>query len=269
MKKWLMPLVVLSMSFMFALPAVAVSANAGKPIQLSHIPGPCDAGVEIRKQAEGPDSRTFSSGSNVAFEIEVTNPCDGNLTDVAVSDPLLPACDRNIGNLAPGGSVTYTCTDNNVTSGYTNVARVTGTFTGDGGTGDPEQRSDSDESTVVIEEPPPAGGGEGCTPGYWKQRHHSDSWATYNPDDDYEDIFGVDASFDKTLLGALKQGGGGEKALGRHAVAALLNAASGDVSYAFTTSEVITLVQNAYATGDFEGAKNALEAENEQGCPLN
>jgi hypothetical protein len=177
---------------------------------------------------------------------------------------LLPACDRNIGNLAPGAAVTYTCTDNNVTSGCTNVANVTGTFTGNQG---PEQVSDSDESTVVIEEPP-AGGGEGCTPGYWKQRHHFDSWAGYNPDDAYETVFGVNASFNKTILGALTQGGGGEKALGRHAVAALLNAANPDVSYAFTEAEVIAMVQKAYATGDFEGTKNALEAENEQGCPL-
>lgn len=114
---------------------------------------------------------------------------------------------------------------------------------------------------------PPPGGGEGCTPGYWKQPHHLDSWAGYSPDADYATTFGVDASFDLTLLGALRQGGGGEKALGRHAVAALLNAAS-DVDYASTTAEVIALVQDAYASGDFEGAKDLLAGENEQECPL-
>jgi hypothetical protein len=112
-------------------------------------------------------------------------------------------------------------------------------------------------------------GGEGCTPGYWKQSHHFDSWVDFVPGDDYETVFGVDASFDKTLLGALKQGGGGEKALGRHAVAALLNSSNPDVSYAFTSAEVIAIVQDAYATGDFEEAKNQLADENEQGCPLN
>ena len=67
----------------------------------------------------------------------------------------------------------------------------------------------------------------------------------------------------------MDQGGGGEKALGRHAVAALLNAASPDVDYAYTEAEVIAAVQNAYATGDFNRVKNDLEYQNELGCPLN
>jgi len=118
--------------------------------------------------------------------------------------------------------------------------------------------------------PPPPGGGEGCTPGYWKQSHHFDSWpAGYSTTDGYEATFGVDASFSKDLLGALKQGGGGEKALGRHATAALLNSANADVSYEYSTADVISLVQSAYASGDFEGVKNLLEAQNEMGCPLN
>jgi hypothetical protein len=98
---------------------------------------------------------------------------------------------------------------------------------------------------------------------------HFDSWTGYSPTDDYETVFGVDASFTLDLLGALEQGGGGEKALGRHAVAGLLNSTSGGVSYDYSTAEVIALVQAAYASGDFEGAKNLLEAANESGCPLN
>ncbi len=116
----------------------------------------------------------------------------------------------------------------------------------------------------------PPGGGQGCTPGYWKQEHHFDSWIVFEPGDDYEAVFGVTTSFRaETLLEALKQGGGKDKALGRHSVAALLNSVNPDVSYAFTTFEVIALVQSAYASGDFNGVKNVLEAENEAGCPLN
>ncbi len=122
-----------------------------------------------------------------------------------------------------------------------------------------------DNIEIMADTPP--GGDEGCTPGYWK--NHTDSWVGYTTDQNYEAVFGVDASFDKTLLGAAQQGGGGEKALGRHAVAALLNAANPGVDYAFTESEVIAMVQQAYASGDFEGIKNTLEAENELGCPLN
>lgn len=114
-------------------------------------------------------------------------------------------------------------------------------------------------------------GGEGCTPGYWKQPQHLDSWVTYSPTDSYDTVFGVTSSFGSTftLLQALKQGGGGEIALGRHAVAALLNSVNPEVSYEFSTAEVIAIVQNAYATGDFRTAKNLLQDQNEAGCPLN
>ena len=121
-----------------------------------------------------------------------------------------------------------------------------------------------DTTTTTV---PP--GGEGCTPGYWKQQHHFDSWVGYSPSDDFETVFGVDASFSATLGAALRQGGGGELALGRHAVAALLNASNPEVDYAYTTAQVIALVQEAYATGDFEGVKDLFEEANEEGCPLN
>ena len=118
--------------------------------------------------------------------------------------------------------------------------------------------------------PPPPPGDEGCTPGYWKQPHHLDSWEAtgFAPGDSFDVVMGVDSSFD-TLLDGVKAKGGGENALARHAVAALLNASNPDVAYGYTTGEVIALVQDAYATGDFESAKDLLEAENEAGCPLN
>jgi hypothetical protein len=124
--------------------------------------------------------------------------------------------------------------------------------------------------TLTRTPPPPPGGGEGCTPGYWKQRQHFDSWVGYQPSDDFEDVFGVVTGYPagaQTLLDVLKQGGGGEAALGRHAVAALLNAAGG-VDYAYTVAEVIAQVQGAYATGDFGPLKNDFEYQNELGCPL-
>lgn len=116
--------------------------------------------------------------------------------------------------------------------------------------------------------PPPGGGTQGCTPGYWRQPHHLGSWSGYAPADSYADVFGVPASFDLTLLEAVAQGGGGEAALGRHAVAALLNSSNTSVDYAFSADQVIALVQQAYANGTFDAVKNAFEAENEKGCPL-
>lgn len=124
-------------------------------------------------------------------------------------------------------------------------------------------------ATATPTETPPPDGGEGCTPGYWRQGHHFDSWVGYSPDDDFDSVFGVASSFGPATLGeAVQLGGGGENALARHAVAALLNAANDDVSYAFTTGDVIGMVQGAYATGDFESVKDQFEAENEAGCPL-
>lgn len=115
--------------------------------------------------------------------------------------------------------------------------------------------------------PPPNGGGEGCTPGFWK--NHLDAWTGYSPGADFDATFGVDL-FDPniTLEDAVNRHGGGVNALARHAVAALLNAAHPDVDSAFTAADVIELVQDAAASGDFEAAKDMLAAENERGCPL-
>lgn len=128
------------------------------------------------------------------------------------------------------------------------------------------EAGDGCDPTCMTEED----GGEGCTPGYWKGPHHFVDWSGYGTGDSYSTVFGVSPSFgDITLLAALRQGGGGEMALGRHAVAALLNAADSDVAYAYTETEVIAIVQDAYASGDFTGAKDALEAENDPTpCPL-
>ena len=101
--------------------------------------------IDISKQAEGPDSRTFDSGSDVTFEIRVENDGDVDLVDVSVSDALTPACDNVIGALAAGDSVTYTCEATNVTAGFVNVASATGTESRTS-----NQVSDSDESTVVL-----------------------------------------------------------------------------------------------------------------------
>ncbi|MFQ5524510.1 MAG: hypothetical protein ACE5F5_13220, partial [Acidimicrobiia bacterium] len=115
----------------------------------------------------------------------------------------------------------------------------------------------------------PRGGEDGCTPGYWKQPHHFDSWTTYSPTDDYPTTFGVNATCAGSLLDALEIGGGGEAALCRHATAALLNTANPSVNYFTDANGVIQAVQDAYATGDFETAKNLLDFENNRGCPLN
>jgi hypothetical protein len=119
----------------------------------------------------------------------------------------------------------------------------------------------------------PPSGGEGCTPGYWRQPHHLDSWepTNYGPGASVAGTFGsVDPTVDDlTLLEAVQLKGGKLNALMRHAVAALLNAAHPDVSYAMSSADVIAAVQDAVSSGEIEAAKDDLEAENEEGCPLN
>jgi hypothetical protein len=87
----------------------------------------------------------------------------------------------------------------------------------------------------------------------------------------FVDVFGVNAFPGMTLLQVLELNGGGLQALGRHAVAALLAAASPDVDYDLTTSQVISLFNAAYASGSastIESLKNRLDLLNNQGCPL-
>lgn len=70
------------------------------------------------------------------------------------------------------------------------------------------------------------------------------------------------------MLEALELGGGGYKALARHAVASLLNASNPEVDANFTEADVIALVQQAFDTEDFEDIKDMFADANEQGCTV-
>ena len=73
-----------------------------------------------------PKAQTLSEGGTATFKITVTNTGDVTLTDVTVTDPKSPDCDRNLGTLAVGQSKSYTCTKTNVTAAFQNVATATG-----------------------------------------------------------------------------------------------------------------------------------------------
>jgi hypothetical protein len=83
------------------------------------------------------------------------------------------------------------------------------------------------------------------TPGFWKT-HGGKTWLKtgLDPNDRFASVFTVDSTlslkttFDPTLLDVLKAGGGGTNALGRHAVAALLNASLPNSSYPYTPDEI-------------------------------
>ena len=124
----------------------------------------------------------------------------------------------------------------------------------------------------------PPGGDEGCTPGYWKQEQHFDSWVTYTQSQTMEDVFDIPDALgldNVTLLDALSLPGGSgatgaARILARAAVAALLNSTA--VGYPLSTAQVIAQVNTAFATSD-RSAMLALaadlDAKNNLGCPLN
>jgi uncharacterized repeat protein (TIGR01451 family) len=81
--------------------------------------------IDIEKN---PASQTVDSAGTAIFEITVTNEGNADLFDVNVTDALTPDCDRTIGTLAAGETMTYTCSLDNVTDDFTNSIQVTGDY---------------------------------------------------------------------------------------------------------------------------------------------
>jgi uncharacterized repeat protein (TIGR01451 family) len=81
----------------------------------------------------GDDTQAVVSGGTATFTVVVTNNGTRDLIDVVVTDALAPNCNRTESQTAglypglvfdPGESFTYTCTDTDITSAYTNTIRV-------------------------------------------------------------------------------------------------------------------------------------------------
>lgn len=240
--------------------------------------GPPAPSLRIDKVA---DTSTEEAGNPIGFQITVYSDGPGTATGVTVADALptgsgivwtensadceitgnLLSC--SFGDMAAGTSRTVHVTSPTTAQScgvYDNTATVTATNHG----------PVSDDATVTVTCAPPPTGTQGCTPGYWKQQHHFDSWVGHLPTDSYNGTFGVSLfGGSTTLLDALKKGGGGKYRLGRHSTAALLNASNPDVDYGMTAAQVIALVQAVVASGDYDFASDQFEAFNEKGCPLN
>lgn len=203
------------------------------------------------------------------------------LTDIQLSDDVLQLyeglADKTIS--AESQSFSHTVEAADICKSYDgsllNTATVTTTAT-DGARF--EFLSASDDAWIRCE-PGTNGGGEGCTPGYWKQAHHFDSWpAGVTPDTPYDSIFGrvitvrtKDAGLvtGPTLLQALSAKGGKINTAARHSTAAYLNSMTTGVSYDLSSDEVISNLQSSVDNGDFGDLIEALVNFNEQGCPLN
>lgn len=138
--------------------------------------------------------------------------------------------------------------------------------------------------SVPGDEPGNGGGGgtEGCTPGYWKQSHHLDSWTAtgFSPNQTLESVFDMPDTLkmDNTTLQQALAGGGGPgvqgaaKILMRAAVASLLNSAHPDVDFTLATNQVITDVNAVLASAHratMLDLASDLDTDNNLGCPLN
>jgi hypothetical protein len=126
---------------------------------------------------------------------------------------------------------------------------------------------------VTITTPPPPPGVQYCSPGYWKQSQHFDSYPTpYLATSTFNSVFGSSAFPGKTLVQVLSQGGGGLAAFGRATVGGLLNA--GALSAGTSTAGVISTFNAVFnnapsgnANGYYGSAQSLFTAP--ENCPLN
>ena len=215
-----------------------------------------DPGISIEKNI---DQTAVTVGSNVTYEITVTNTGSGPLTNVEVSDPLVPECSKTIGELAEGESATYSCTTT-LWGPMTNTA----TATGEDPFGTPVNHDDS--ATVEIIAP-----GTG-TPGYWK--NHADVWPMINESiyiGDWNHNWQCDQESETCLelsreeaLAALSTPPKGDMTwnLARALVAAWLNVSSGnDASCIATTIDQATAWLGEHGLGGGVAGRDAAWAE--------
>jgi hypothetical protein len=132
----------------------------------------------------------------------------------------------------------------------------------------------TDTATTMTTTAPP--GNEGCTPGFWKQPQHFDSWPVPLSRTLAGAGFIGTGNDNVTLLAALSFQGGStlqdaKNILMRAAAAAYLNSFA--VDYPLSTAEVVSMVNKALASGDRDtilALAELLDGFNngEGGCPL-
>ena len=89
-------------------------------------PKPPKPGKPAIAIVKSPKTQTIGSGATAAFTITVTNTGKVTLSDVTVTDPRSPGCDRKLGTLATAAAKNYMCTQPDVKKDFTNVATATG-----------------------------------------------------------------------------------------------------------------------------------------------
>ena len=108
-------------------PAVGPDVSASDSAAVTVGPPPPPVTHPAISIVKDPKSQVITRGGTANFKITVTNTGDVELTNVTVTDARSPNCNRSIGTLAPGASVSYTCKRANVQASFDNVGVATGT----------------------------------------------------------------------------------------------------------------------------------------------
>jgi uncharacterized repeat protein (TIGR01451 family) len=80
--------------------------------------------------SKSPDLQKIAAGDDANFEITVQNTGNVGLEAVTIADPLTPDCEREVGGMKAGATLTYACTAYGVEQDFENVATVSGVFSG-------------------------------------------------------------------------------------------------------------------------------------------
>lgn len=204
-------------------------------------------------------------GPNPAFGVDTRDITEQLYTDATLSTVIVEVTITETVLSQQGGAGS-----NYVLEGFGSAVLPPEYQTGDviyAGNYNPETFSDDSFALTVgdpIYECEPEVESEGCRPGFWKW--HWGAWEDYGLLDRFSEVF--ENGPRRTLIGVLWTWGGEFRALRRHAVAGLLNAANDGVNYPYSEAEVIALVDDAYDSGDWRSARDTLREANQLGCPL-
>lgn len=256
----------------FATGCVYCDANGNQVVDPSDTPLP-GVGVNVSRGGVYPDSLDGATGADGCFSITLLWPYSSwtEILDAATlpADAIFIDPNSNSHLFTLVEDPPYTTDTRNWLIGS---ATCRSHFCGDGvvdpGEGcDDGNNADGDGCSANCTREQRGGG---CTPGYWKQAQHFDSWVFYTPGTMFSAVF-ENAFPGMTLLQVMNLGGGGLNALGRHAVAGLLNAQNTDVQYGLSAPEVIGLFNNTFpgTKPAYNQAKDLLETNNQTFCPLN
>jgi hypothetical protein len=106
--------------------------------------------------------------------------------------------------------------------------------------------------------------GQGCTVQFWSAEANLELWP-----EGYPTSRRAGEHFpERTYLDVLRSNGDGLEALGRQAVAGILNAAHPGVEYGMAPEMVVGAFNRAATDGVYDGLRDALETLNHRRCPL-